>query len=113
MSYAAQDCAGEETQLEACKRLSKSLISGQIHLKTLKKDEKTALMSNPTWIPLEFCIALTPTKKCHDTIKYHDSARDVEKKYARKLLMVAHFESSNTTDYGIKHSKRLLENMSE
>lgn len=113
MSYAAYDSAGEETQLQVCKRLSKSLISGQIHPKTLKKAEKTALMSDPTWIPLESCMALTSKKKCHDTIKYRNSARDVEKKYARKLLMVAHFESSNTTDYGIKHSKWLLENMSE
>lgn len=27
--------------------------------------------------------------------------------------MVAHFESPNTNDYGIRHTKRLLENVSE
>lgn len=96
-----------------CKRLSKSLIIDQIHLKMPKKNEKTMLMSNPTWIPLESFMALAPTKNVMIPSSIIILLKRIEKKYARKLLMVAHFESSNTTDYGIKHTKRLLENMSE
>lgn len=54
--------AREEIQLEAWKRLSKDLTSKQTHLRMLKKEGRTVLMSNPTWIPLEFSMAPIPTK---------------------------------------------------